>query len=92
MSAAMSVTLTGTGVPHPSPGRAGAGTLVRYGDVALQFDAGRGTALRLAEAGVGVTALTAVFVTHIALRVEHVQPGPRADARAPRPIVQTCCP
>ena len=34
------VTLTGTGVPHPAPGRAGAGTLVRSGDLALQFDAG----------------------------------------------------
>ena len=32
------VVLTGTGVPHPRPGRAGAGALVRHGDVALQFD------------------------------------------------------
>jgi ribonuclease Z len=61
----MSVTLTGTGVPHPAPGRAGPGALVRYGDVALQFDAGRGTAIRLAEAGVAVTALDALFVTHV---------------------------
>lgn len=60
-----SVTLTGTGVPHPSPGRAGPGALVRHGDVALQFDAGRGTVLRLAEAGVGPHALTALFVTHV---------------------------
>lgn len=59
------VTLTGTGVPLPSPGRAGAGTLVQYGDVALQFDAGRGTVLRLTEAGVRPSALTAQFVTHV---------------------------
>jgi ribonuclease Z len=59
------VTLTGTGVPHPAPGRAGAGVLVRLGDVALQFDAGRGTVLRLSEAGVGPHALTAQFVTHV---------------------------
>lgn len=59
------VTLTGTGVPHPSPGRAGAGTLVRYGDVALQFDAGRSTVLRLTEAGLRPYALTALFLTHI---------------------------
>ncbi len=59
------VTLTGTGVPLPAPGRAGAGTLVRYGDIALQFDAGRGTVLRLAEAGVPPAALTAQFVTHV---------------------------
>lgn len=59
------VTLTGTGVPHPAPGRAGAGTLVRHGDVALQFDAGRATVLRLSEAGVPANRLTAVFVTHV---------------------------
>jgi ribonuclease Z len=59
------VTLTGTGVPHPSPGRAGAGTLVRHGEVALQFDAGRATVLRLSEAGVPANRLSALFVTHI---------------------------
>lgn len=60
-----SVTLTGTGVPHPSPGRAGDGTLVRHGDVALQFDAGRSTVLRLTEAGVRPYALSALLLTHI---------------------------
>jgi ribonuclease Z len=57
--------LTGTGVPHPRPGRAGAGALVRCGDVALQFDAGRSTVLRLMEAGTPPHALTAVFLTHV---------------------------
>ena len=49
------VTLTGTqGGPQSFNGLAGAGTLVRYGDdanecgaVKLQFDAGRGTTMRL---------------------------------------------
>ncbi|MBK5289027.1 MAG: MBL fold metallo-hydrolase [Acidimicrobiia bacterium] len=59
------VTLTGTGVPLPAPGRAGPGTLVRYGDVALQFDAGRATVLRLTEADAPPHALTALFVTHV---------------------------
>jgi ribonuclease Z len=61
------VVLTGTGVPHSSPGRgrAGAGALVRHGGIALQFDAGRGTVIRLAEAGVPPYALTAQFVTHV---------------------------
>ena len=59
------VTLTGTGVPHPSPGRAGPGVLVRHGDVALQFDAGRSTTLRLTEAGSGAQRLSAVFLTHV---------------------------
>lgn len=58
------VVLTGTGVPHPRPGVAGAGTLVRHGDVALQFDAGRSTVLRLMDAGTPPHALTAVFLTH----------------------------
>jgi len=59
------VVLTGTGVPHPRPGTAGAGTLVRSGDVALQFDAGRATVLRLMEAGTPPSALTALFLTHV---------------------------
>lgn len=58
------VTLTGTGVPHPSAGRAGAGVLVSSGEVHLQFDAGRGTVLRLADAGISPADLTAQFVTH----------------------------
>ena len=56
--------LTGTGVPHAAPGRAGAGVLVRYKDISLQFDAGRATVLRMIEAGVSPTQLTALFITH----------------------------
>jgi ribonuclease Z len=59
------VTLTGTGVPHPRPGTAGAAALVRHGEVALQFDAGRSTVMRLMEAGTPPHALTAVFLTHV---------------------------
>jgi ribonuclease Z len=59
------VTLTGTGVPHPSPGRAGPGVLVRHGETALQFDAGRGTMLRLTEAGTAAHQLDALFITHV---------------------------
>jgi len=62
---ATTVTLTGTGVPFPQAGRAGAGTLVRCGNHALQFDAGRATTLRLAEAGILPHQLTAVFITHV---------------------------
>src|SRR5262249_25014861 len=54
------VTLTGTQSGPPAfNGLAGAGTLVRYGDdanncgaVKLQFDAGRGTNMRLSQVGV----------------------------------------
>jgi ribonuclease Z len=38
--------------------------LVRHGDVVLQFDAGRATVLRIIEAGIHPTEITAVFVTH----------------------------
>lgn len=58
------VTITGTGMPPVEAGRAGPGVLVQHGDVALQFDAGRATALRLAEAGLMPAQLDAVFITH----------------------------
>lgn len=74
MTAVLEVVLTGTGVPHPAPGRAGAGVLVRHrnGDrtLNLQFDTGRSTVLRLSEAGVVAPKLTAVFLTH--LHSDHV--------------------
>ena len=56
----MIVTITGAqGGPQAYQGQAGPGTLVRYGDdadncnaVRLQFDAGRGTLLRLSQINV----------------------------------------
>ena len=67
------VTLTGTmGGPPTFNGLAGPGTLVRYGDdanncgtLALQFDAGRGTNMRLSQVGVPVGQLKAIFFTHM---------------------------
>jgi ribonuclease Z len=67
------VTLTGTmSGPVLLNGVAGAGTLVRYGDdgsdcsaVQLQFDVGRGTAVRLSQVNVDVGALDAIFFTHM---------------------------
>src|SRR5690349_1372615 len=69
----LTMTLTGTqGGPSAFNGLAGAGTLVRYGDdaddcgaVKLQFDAGRGTTMRLSQLGVGPQQLNAVFFTHM---------------------------
>lgn len=58
------VIVTGTGTPIPEPGRAGPGVLVRHEGTVLLFDAGRATALRMIEAGIELTQLTAVFVTH----------------------------
>src|SRR5204862_7805888 len=67
------VTLTGTqGGPSVFKGQAGAGTLVRYGDdsndcaaMKLQFDAGRGTNMRLSQIDVTPVQLNAIFVTHM---------------------------
>jgi ribonuclease Z len=59
-----SVTITGSGTPIPSAERAGPGALVRSGDVALQFDAGRSTVQRLAGCGLWPGDLTAFFATH----------------------------
>lgn len=61
---ATEVTVTGTGIPGLDPKRAGAGVLVRHGDVTLQFDAGRATAMRMIEAGADVADLDAIFITH----------------------------
>src|SRR5436190_3571417 len=62
------VTLTGTqSGPSVFNGQAGAGTLVRYGDdgndcgaIKLQFDAGRGTNMRLSQIGVSPVQLNAI--------------------------------
>jgi ribonuclease Z len=67
------VTLTGTmGGPPNFNGLAGSGTLVRYGDdtnncsaLKLQFDAGRGTGMRLSQLNVPSAQINAVFFTHM---------------------------
>jgi ribonuclease Z len=69
----MIVTLTGTQSGPPAfNGLAGAGTLVRYGDdanscgaVNLQFDAGRGTIMRLSQLNVRPVQINAIFFTHM---------------------------
>lgn len=58
------VILLGTGTPRPAPDRMGPATLVEAGDERFLFDAGRGTTIRLVEAGVDPSSLTGVFVTH----------------------------
>ncbi|HEX4199097.1 MAG TPA: MBL fold metallo-hydrolase [Caulobacteraceae bacterium] len=61
----MDVILLGTGSPIPSPTRAGPATLVKAGASNLLADAGRGVVMRLAAAGVGPAALSAVLLTHM---------------------------
>src|SRR5215218_4737608 len=67
------VTITGSqGGPQAYEGQAGPGTLISYGDdadscgaVRLQFDAGRGTLLRLSQLKVLSSQLNAIFFTHM---------------------------
>jgi ribonuclease Z len=61
----MDVTLLGTGNPIPDPDRAGAATLVRGGGHTLLFDCGRAVTMRLAGAGLGPAALSALLITHL---------------------------
>ena len=59
------ITLLGTGTPNPRPDRMGPSTLVEAGGQRLLIDAGRGTTIRLAQAGIGSGGLTAIFLTHL---------------------------
>jgi ribonuclease Z len=59
------VTLLGTGSPIPDPNRAGPSTLVRAGGQTFLVDCGRGVQQRLAAAGSGANALSALLLTHL---------------------------
>jgi ribonuclease Z len=59
------VTLLGTGSPIPDPNRAGPATLVRAGGQTFLIDCGRGVQQRLAAAGSGANALSALLLTHL---------------------------
>lgn len=67
---ALRVTLLGTGTPTPDPERSGPGVLVQANGMALVFDAGRGVAGRLVQAGLRLDRIDAVFLTH--LHFDHV--------------------
>lgn len=64
------VTLLGTGSPVASVDRWGPSILVEAGPEKLVFDAGRGSLVRLRQAGVPYNAVTGVFLTH--LHSDHV--------------------
>jgi ribonuclease Z len=63
--ASVKVTLLGTGSPTVSAERLGPCTLVEAGSERLLFDAGRGCAIRLAQARVPWSEMTNVFLTHL---------------------------
>lgn len=66
----LKVTLLGTGNPRPSIERFGPSILVEAGKETLLFDCGRGATIRLAQAEVPFSSVTALFLTH--LHSDHV--------------------
>jgi ribonuclease Z len=60
----MVVTLLGTGTPALDPTRFSQSTLVQAGGLNLVFDAGRGSSIRLAQAGVNLGKIDGIFLTH----------------------------
>ena len=58
------IIITGTGTPVFEPGRAGPGVAIEYNGQVLQFDTGRATVMRMAEASLSLLDLEAVFLTH----------------------------
>jgi len=59
------VTLLGTGTPVPSLKRFGPSTLVQVGGETLMIDCGRGATQRLWQLGVRLSAVHALFLTHL---------------------------
>jgi len=59
------VTLLGTGSPTPTLKRFGPAVLVQAAGKTLLFDAGRGVAERLTQAGVRLGAVDCLFLTHL---------------------------
>lgn len=61
----MEVTLLGTGTPRPSIDRFGPGTVVEANGRYFVFDAGRGITIRLQQAGIPLSRVEQVFLTHL---------------------------
>ena len=64
-SQTLKVTLLGTGNPRPRIDRFGPSILVEAGKETLLFDCGRGATIRLSQASVPFSAVTALFLTHL---------------------------
>jgi ribonuclease BN (tRNA processing enzyme) len=60
----MNITLLGTGTPAPTPKRAGSSFLVEAAGETFLFDCGPGSHVRMLQAGVAVTSVTQLFLTH----------------------------
>jgi len=61
----MEVTLLGTGTPRPSIERFGPSTVIQANGRYFIFDSGRGITIRLQQAGIPLTKIEHVFLTHL---------------------------
>ena len=64
-AAYMEVTLLGTGTPKPSIERFGPSTVVKANGHVFIFDSGRGATIRLQQAGIDLSKIQHVFLTHL---------------------------
>ena len=60
----MKITLLGTGAPAPSARRAGSGYVVQIAGETFVFDHGPGAHARMLQAGIPLTDVTQLFLTH----------------------------
>ncbi len=60
----MKIILLGTGGPRPDPSRQGPASIIEIGDEHLLFDAGRSVATQLVRAGIPITDVNYIFITH----------------------------
>ena len=65
------IDLIGTGGPELTADRAGASTLIRVGDDAFLFDAGRGALQGIYRSGAAPQSVTKIFLTH--LHNDHIE-------------------
>ena len=61
----MELTLLGTGMPFPSPDRAGPSQHLQLGKASVLVDCGNGTCRRMVEAGLEPKEIDLIFVTHM---------------------------
>ena len=79
----MRVTVLGSGTAVPVPDRFPAGYLVEAPGTTVMVDCGPGTLRRLAQAGVGIERLDAVFLTHFATRSKIAEPPALSRTSSP---------
>ena len=61
----MLITLLGTGTPNLNVDQWGPSTIIQVGEIYLLFDCGRGTLLRIKQAGINPNLVSKIFLTHL---------------------------